>query len=93
MELFEAIRYRDEFYSGGFRKIFAPMLVVAVTVLPKAFAWVAPPMKPPAASRMPTGRFRSSGGLLLHARTRTLVARPRPSHQNAGESFAGGLPK
>jgi hypothetical protein len=64
MEIVEIIRYRDEFYPGGFRKIFALILVVAVTVLPEALSWVATPMEPPAASRMPTGRFRPSGGFL-----------------------------
>ncbi len=64
MEDVEIIRYRDEFYPGGFRKVFALMLVVAVTVLPQAFAWVATPIEQPGASSLPTGRFAPRGGFL-----------------------------
>jgi hypothetical protein len=54
MELIEAVRYRDEFYPVGFRKLFALMLVVAVTVLPEVFSWVGTPVQQPGLG-MPRG--------------------------------------
>jgi hypothetical protein len=63
MESIEIVRYRDEFYPAGFRKVFALVLVVSVTVLPELFSWVGTPVERPAA-RTPTGRFGPSGGFL-----------------------------
>lgn len=69
METSEFLRYRDEFYPGGFRKVFALMLVVAVTVLPEAFAWATAPIEHPGATGIPTGRFRPGGGFLPERET------------------------
>ena len=60
----EILRYRDEFYPSGFRKVFALMLIVSVTVLPGVFTWVGTPVKQDRATTTPSGQFRPSGGFL-----------------------------
>ncbi|MGE3777187.1 MAG: hypothetical protein AB7F89_08390 [Pirellulaceae bacterium] len=60
----EIVRYRDEFYPVGFRKLFALMLVSSVTVLPAVASWADTPVESATESRLPTGRFRPRGGFL-----------------------------
>lgn len=64
VEILEFVRYRDEFYPSGFRKVLALLLVMSVTVMPEVFSWLNSPASPPAVSSLPTGRFHPSGGFL-----------------------------
>jgi hypothetical protein len=66
MEIVEIVRYRDEIYPAGFRKIFALMLLFSVTALPELFSWSEYPGEQSPAAGMPAGRFRPQGGFLSH---------------------------
>jgi hypothetical protein len=63
-DLVESVSYRDEFYPRGFRKVFALMLIAAVTVIPPLFAWQHEPAEPSGGRSFPTGRYAPRGGFL-----------------------------